>query len=80
MSWGFPWEWGQAEDDWWCSDRARGPSRWGEGLAEERRRQRLTIKDASAPTPSHWQHTLIYSLGGAGGTRGYFSYDLAKLG
>lgn len=26
VSWGFPWEWGQAEEDWWCSERVRGPS------------------------------------------------------
>lgn len=25
-SWGFPWEWGQAEEGWWCSARVREPS------------------------------------------------------
>ena len=26
VSWGFPWEWGQVEEGWWCSERVRAPS------------------------------------------------------
>lgn len=26
VSWGFPWEWGQTDEDWWCSERVREPS------------------------------------------------------